>query len=178
MFIQQSVISNVYVGRNPDDEHQRHEQDPNDAENDDSPELLRSVVGLLKNSRAPDNNTNLFDQETGIRLGYDADAESIGVYQSDEVRRPRDGRNFFDGGPQRRLTQWMRKNVTGFTGRKVPAEVLTGLIRTKTCNIVMRPAGDNMYSAGPDKIFTVCGSIDPRANRTRSASLVLYRSTP
>ena len=44
--------------------------------------------------------------------------------------------------------------------------------------IVSRQAGANEYEAGPDTCIRVCGSVDPRQNRTRSAAFVLYRSTP
>ena len=35
-----------------------------------------------------------------------------------------------------------------------------------------------MYAAGPDVSTRICGSVNPHVNRTRSASFVLYDSTP
>ena len=84
---------------------------------------------------------------------------------------------FFGRGPRRRLVEWMRKN-TDFTGRAVHADVLAGVRRFKTAVIVSRGAGSNQYEAGADTAIRVCGSVDPRQNRTRSAAFVLYRSTP
>ena len=156
------------------------EHDPDNIPEEGYAATVRAVSKLLGEMQAPDS-VDLFDPETSARVGRDADTGSYGVYPTEEVRR-RTGvavssSKFFGKGPQHRLVQWLRKNAA-FTGRSVPKEVLAGLRRFKTAVIVSRPMGDNLYNSGPDTAIRVCGSVDPRPNRTRSAAFVLYQSTP
>ena len=88
-----------------------------DAEDEEAYEgrmaMVRSVTKLLGSARAPDCDANLMDNDTHDHLGYDPQEGSVAVHPRDEVRRPADGRHFFDAGPRRRLTQWKKWPTKG-----------------------------------------------------------------